>query len=128
MNHDRYNSLFRRAHDVLRLLVPEQEDRIPVTPRTGMIQVLCYVPFVVLAALARRPDTYFLRLLILPVVISLIIVAAYHFTWIDPVFNVYNWGQCKFATWAILGLTLTCSSRSLRCRRNCKSTRVWLSS
>jgi hypothetical protein len=60
-----------------------------------MLPVSCYAPFIFLAYLTRRPDTYLIRLLLLPSVIVSILVAAYRFTWTMPELNVYNWGQCE---------------------------------
>jgi hypothetical protein len=50
---------------------------------------------ILMAYLARRPDTYALRVLLLPITVSLILFAAYHFTWTQVELNVYNWTQCK---------------------------------
>lgn len=86
--------LLHGAHDAFRTIVPHAKDRVPLTRHTAWIPVVCYAPFFFLAYLARRPDTYLIRLLILPSVITLILVAAYRFTWTQPELNVYNWGQC----------------------------------
>ncbi|KAG6815738.1 hypothetical protein H0H87_011849 [Tephrocybe sp. NHM501043] len=50
-----------------------------------------------MAYLARRPDTYLFRLLLLPITLFGIGAAAYHFVWTPPELNVYNWGQCLLA-------------------------------
>ncbi|KAG6854126.1 hypothetical protein C0991_010290 [Blastosporella zonata] len=50
-----------------------------------------------MAYLARRPDTYPMRLLLLPITLCGIVAAAYHFVWTPPELNVYNWGQCLLA-------------------------------
>ncbi|KAF6757423.1 hypothetical protein DFP72DRAFT_891115 [Ephemerocybe angulata] len=92
-----YQELLHGAHDAFRVIIPLSENRIPMTRHIGWIPLLCYVPFVFLAALARRPDTYLIRLLLLPGVIYSILLAAYRFTWTQPELNVYNWGQCLFA-------------------------------
>ncbi|TFK28057.1 hypothetical protein FA15DRAFT_665836 [Coprinopsis marcescibilis] len=95
------HSLMSGVHDVFRAIVPHPSDRIPLTWSVSWIPVVCYFPFVYLAYLARRPDTYLARLLLLPVIVTLILVAAYRFTWVQPELNVYNWGQCLFAATAI---------------------------
>ncbi|KAF9565753.1 hypothetical protein CPC08DRAFT_704454 [Agrocybe pediades] len=84
-----------------RTLVPDQDHRIPIKLDNLILPVLCYAPFIFLAYLTRRPDTYLIRLLLLPSVVSLILTAAYRFTWSIPELNVYNWGQCLFAAVAI---------------------------
>ncbi|KDR82908.1 hypothetical protein GALMADRAFT_113056 [Galerina marginata CBS 339.88] len=89
------------AHQAFRTIVPDAEHRIPITWSNAVYPILCYAPFIFMAYLTRRQDTYFIRLLLLPTVISSILVAAYRFTWIVPELNVYNWGQCLFAAVAI---------------------------
>ncbi|GLB38364.1 putative membrane bound O-acyl transferase family protein [Lyophyllum shimeji] len=50
-----------------------------------------------MAYLARRPDTYLFRLLLLPAALCGIVASAYRFVWTIPELNVYNWGQCLLA-------------------------------
>ncbi|KAF9013218.1 hypothetical protein BDQ17DRAFT_1296713 [Cyathus striatus] len=88
-------------HWAFRTIVPEMKDRIPMTWNTAIYPVLCYVPFIFMAYLARRQDTYLIRLLLLPSTVSAILVAAYKYTWTIPELNVYNWGQALFAAVAI---------------------------
>ncbi|KAF8967083.1 hypothetical protein BDZ97DRAFT_1728478 [Flammula alnicola] len=89
------------AFQAFRTIVPDQQHRIPISWNNGIYPIICYAPFVFLAYLTRRPDTYLIRLLLLPSVITLILVAAYRFTWATPELNVYNWGQCCWAAVAI---------------------------
>ncbi|CAA7262938.1 unnamed protein product [Cyclocybe aegerita] len=89
------------AWQAFRTVVPEQQHRIPISLSTGIYPIMCYIPFIFLAYLARRPDTYLMRVLLLPSVITSILVAAYRFTWVPPELNVYNWGQCCLAAVAI---------------------------
>ncbi|KAF9046621.1 hypothetical protein BJ165DRAFT_1388652, partial [Panaeolus papilionaceus] len=81
------------AHQAFRTIVPHEHDRVPITLQNGFLPILCYVPFIFMAYLARRSDTYLIRLLLLPSVIASILVAAYRYTWTKPELNVYNWGQ-----------------------------------
>ena len=83
------------AYQAFRTIVPAEEARIPLTFQNAIYPVLCYTPFIFLAYLARRPDTYLIRLLWLPTVIIGILVSAYRFYWVLPELNVYNWGQRK---------------------------------
>ncbi|KAJ3570098.1 hypothetical protein NP233_g4627 [Leucocoprinus birnbaumii] len=85
------------AQLAFRTLIPPAEERIPLTMNNGIIPLLCYVPLVFMAYLARRPNTYPIRLLLLPSTICAVLYAAYHFTWTEPILNVYNWGQCLMA-------------------------------
>ncbi|TFK40850.1 hypothetical protein BDQ12DRAFT_734035 [Crucibulum laeve] len=85
------------AKQAFRVVVPEPAQRIPITWNNALYPAVCYAPFIFLAYLARRPDTYLVRLLLLPSVICAILVAAYKFTWVIPELNVYNWGQALLA-------------------------------
>ncbi|KAG2009919.1 hypothetical protein CC2G_012790 [Coprinopsis cinerea AmutBmut pab1-1] len=89
------------ANQAFRTIVPYPRDRIPYHWNVAWIPIACYFPFFFLAYLARRPDTYLIRLLLLPSVISLILVAAYRFTFTQPELNVYNWGAALLAAVAI---------------------------
>jgi hypothetical protein len=89
--------IYRLSYGALkafRTVVPIEEHRIPLTLQNAIYPVLCYTPFIFLAYLARRPDTYIIRLLWLPTVITAILVSAYRFHW-APELNAYNWGQRK---------------------------------
>ena len=83
------------AQRALQTIIPPLQDRIPITRRTAPYQVACYIPFIFMAYLARRPDTHIIRLLLLPTVLCGILASAYRFVWIAPELNVYNWGQCE---------------------------------
>jgi hypothetical protein len=45
--------------------------------------------------LARRPHTFTLRLLLLPLVVVVAVGTYFRFMWTEPRFNLYNWGQGK---------------------------------
>jgi hypothetical protein len=90
--------IYRLSYGALkafRTVVPTEEHGVPLTLQNGIYPVLCYIPFIFLAYLARRPDTYIIRLLLLPTVITAIVVSAYRFYWVSPELYVYNWGQRK---------------------------------
>ena len=106
-------SLSYGAYQAFRTVVPTEEDRIPLTLQNGIYPVLCYTPFIFLAYLARRPDTYFIRLLWLPTVITATLVSAYRFYWVQPAFNVYNWAQRKYPETLVPSVEVThCSCYS----------------
>jgi hypothetical protein len=46
------------------------------------------------AYLVRRPNTRFLRVLVLPTVILSALTFSFGYIWAEPMLNVYNWGQC----------------------------------
>ncbi|KAK2465364.1 hypothetical protein APHAL10511_002718 [Amanita phalloides] len=83
------------------LIVPPKEHRIPITLKSAVQPLLCYLPYLYLCYLARRENTRIIRLLTLPIVLLSIITAAYRYTWTHPSLYVYNWGQCFFALVAI---------------------------
>ncbi|KAF8627404.1 hypothetical protein AX17_006219 [Amanita inopinata Kibby_2008] len=86
---------------LLHTLVPPKEHRIPITLKSAPQPLLCYFPYLYLCYLARRPHTYLVRVLLLPLVIVCTFTAAYRYTWAHPSLYVYNWGQCFFALVAV---------------------------
>ncbi|KAG7088335.1 hypothetical protein E1B28_012342 [Marasmius oreades] len=94
-------SLFQQfVHNSLilfRTIIPEPQNRHPWTLSHLPYIALSYIPFLFLAYLARRPDTYILRVLLFPIVSSLILAVSFRHCWTIPSLNVYNWGQCLFA-------------------------------
>lgn len=84
-------------YQAFRTLIPRPQDRTPVTWNALPYAVASCIPFVFMAYLSRRPDTYLIRLLLLPTVITAILGTAYRFVWTVPQLNVYNWGQCIVA-------------------------------
>ena len=51
------------------------------------------IPFFTMAYLSRRPDTFYLRLLLLPLVIFLAFGTYFRFVYTDPTLSTLNWGQ-----------------------------------
>lgn len=45
-----------------------------------------------MAYLTRRPDTFYLRLLLLPLVVVLAFGTYFRFMYTEPELNIYNWG------------------------------------
>ncbi|ESK95769.1 hypothetical protein Moror_12498 [Moniliophthora roreri MCA 2997] len=80
-----------------RSVIPEPQNREPLTFAHLPYFAVGYLPFLYLAYLARRPNTYVLRLLLLPIVVPLNLSIAFRYYWPIPSLNVYNWGQCLFA-------------------------------
>ncbi|KAF7314438.1 MBOAT-2 domain-containing protein [Mycena kentingensis (nom. inval.)] len=80
-----------------RVVIPKPQDRVPITLRTTP-QLLClYVPLVFLAYLARRPDTYLIRLLLLPTVVICALMSGFRYTANIAQLNVYDWGLALLA-------------------------------
>ncbi|KAG6890605.1 hypothetical protein C0995_006581 [Termitomyces sp. Mi166 len=95
------HEVFLTSRRAIHILIPKLQDRVPVTWRTVSLPFLYHFPFFFLAYLARRPDTYLIRLLLLPITLCGIVAAAYRFVWTPPELNVYNWGQSLSAAVAI---------------------------
>jgi hypothetical protein len=83
------------VHQAVRTIIPDLQDRIPVTWHTAPYQVAYYIPFVFMAYLARRPDTHLIRLLLLPSVVCGLLASAHRYVWIIPGLNTYNWSQSE---------------------------------
>lgn len=76
-----------------RTLVPEPKNRIPLTWTNSHLVILPIIPLLVLSYLARRPQTRFLRLAVLPLSVWSTLSAAYTYEWMNPVYNVYNFAS-----------------------------------
>ncbi|KAF8555710.1 hypothetical protein OG21DRAFT_1507333 [Imleria badia] len=90
-------SVCQAAYDAYRTIIPCPQDRIPIRPHHVPRLLLPLIPFLAMAYLSRRPDTFYLRLLLLPLVICLIFGTYFRFMYADPELNIYNWGQGIFA-------------------------------
>ncbi|KAI4522365.1 hypothetical protein K525DRAFT_223306 [Schizophyllum commune Loenen D] len=84
-----------------RTLVPEQKDRIPMSPEAAAFALITALPILFMAYLARRPDTYLTRLLLLPLTIMGLVSSAYRYYCVTPILNVYNWAVSLHAAVAI---------------------------
>ncbi|KAJ7069773.1 hypothetical protein C8F01DRAFT_1113953 [Mycena amicta] len=80
-----------------RVVVPEPHDRVPITWSTLPLILPLYLPIVFLAFLARRPDTYLIRLLLLPTVVVSALISGFRFTANVPQLCVYDWGMALLA-------------------------------
>ncbi|KAG0700014.1 hypothetical protein DFH29DRAFT_854100 [Suillus ampliporus] len=85
------------VHDIFRVLVPQPHERIPISSFHVLYLLFPIVPLIYMGYLARRPDTFTLRLLLLPLVVAVAIGTYFRFVWAEPHLNIYNCGQCLFA-------------------------------
>ncbi|KAH7878094.1 uncharacterized protein C8R40DRAFT_1168138 [Lentinula edodes] len=85
--------IIRGFYDFFRLIIPEPQNRIPIALDVIPYSLSWFIPFFFLAYLARRPQTYLIRLLLLPIVITSTLASAFRYCWTIPALNVYNWGQ-----------------------------------
>ncbi|KAG1872477.1 hypothetical protein DFJ58DRAFT_903875 [Suillus subalutaceus] len=81
------------VHDAFRALVPEPHERIPITGINTLYLLFPLLPLIYMGYLARRPDTFTLRLLFLPLVVVVAVGTYFRFMWTEPHHNIYNWAQ-----------------------------------
>ena len=84
------------AHYAFRSIIPEPQDREVLTWRAFPLPLYTQLGLLFLAYLSRRPNTRFLRMLVLPTVILSAVGFAFGYAWTGPIFNVYNWSQCQY--------------------------------
>ncbi|KAF9221666.1 hypothetical protein BS17DRAFT_803457 [Gyrodon lividus] len=90
------------AHNAYRALIPYPEHRIPIQLHHAPHLILPFIPFFYMAYLSRRPHTFLLRLMLLPVVVCLAFGTYFRFKYTEPEHNIHNWGQ-GFLAQAISG-------------------------
>lgn len=86
----------RSIHYAFRFLIPLPDDRLPVTYMTGSLLGLLFIPYFILAYLARRPNTHLLRLALLPIAIACQLAFGFKFSWPVPEYKAWNWGDGEF--------------------------------
>ncbi|KAI6041401.1 hypothetical protein EDC04DRAFT_2669306 [Pisolithus marmoratus] len=93
------------VHHLYRTIIPYPQDRIPIEPRHVLHLVAALVPLMYMAYLARRPDTFLLRVMLLPLVVLSLLGTFFRFK-IDGVeYGPNNWG--------LTSLALTCVARAI---------------
>jgi hypothetical protein len=94
----RMRRLYAYITSVLRIAVPRPEDRIPLNKDTWPHLLSPVVPILLMAYLVRRPNTHLPRVLLLPIVLFTSLRAGYCYMWLDPRYNVYNFGGGEYRT------------------------------
>ncbi|KAI0056101.1 hypothetical protein BV25DRAFT_1832567 [Artomyces pyxidatus] len=87
-----YHEFYYASFRAFRTLIPALQDRVPVTWTTAPYTLMHFIPFTFMSYLVRRPGTYLSRLLLLPTLITTALRSAFGYVWLDPRYNVYNWG------------------------------------
>ncbi|KAG6335566.1 hypothetical protein ID866_3529 [Astraeus odoratus] len=82
-------------HDAFRTVIPYPEDSIPFTPYCFLYLVVSTFPLVYMAYLARRPNTYLLRLMLLPATVLVLLGTYYRFKLVSTSGAPLNWGLGK---------------------------------
>ncbi|EJD50974.1 hypothetical protein AURDEDRAFT_112049, partial [Auricularia subglabra TFB-10046 SS5] len=82
-------------------IIPYPADRTPVTPWNFWILLTPFAPLLTVSYLARRPNTWALRLLVFPLVLlgTTRVFFAYYFT--PPGANEYNWALGLLGIYAV---------------------------
>ncbi|KIJ54575.1 hypothetical protein M422DRAFT_200421 [Sphaerobolus stellatus SS14] len=94
-------NVYYYIHSAFRSIIPKPEDRIPLTGQNWQ-RLLLPMPVVLLMAyLVRRPNTYLLRLSLLPFALVLLIRTGFSYVWENPSFSTYNFGNGVFTLAAI---------------------------
>ncbi|KIJ64536.1 hypothetical protein HYDPIDRAFT_132494 [Hydnomerulius pinastri MD-312] len=88
-----WSYIHESAHNAYRILIPYPDDRIPIQTHHIPNLILPFIPFLYMAYLTRRPDTFTLRLMLLPLVLCLAFGTYFRFMYTKPEDNIYNWGQ-----------------------------------
>ena len=79
---------------VFQAIIPEPQNRQPISLKALPYFLFPLLGLFVMATFARRPDTWLIRMMLLPIVVLSSTWASFNFMWTDPTLNVYNWGQC----------------------------------
>ncbi|TDL23297.1 hypothetical protein BD410DRAFT_747373 [Rickenella mellea] len=85
--------VYNQLHNAFRAVIPEPTKRIPITWRNYPNTLAFLIPLIFMAYLVRRPNTYLIRLFLLPTLIAMTLYACFGYMWTRPSFNVYNWAQ-----------------------------------
>lgn len=89
--------LCENVHAAFRVVVPRPEDRVPLNWETWL-HLLSPMPLIlVMSYFARRPNTYLMRLMFLPILIFTSLRAGFCYIWLNPRFSTYNFGGGVFA-------------------------------
>ncbi|KAG0700009.1 hypothetical protein DFH29DRAFT_652868 [Suillus ampliporus] len=78
------------VHGAFRTLVPQPHERIPISSFHILHLIFPIVPLIYMGYLTRRPDTFTLRLLLLPFVVAVAVGTYFRFMWTEPSLNFYN--------------------------------------
>ena len=111
------------AHDAFRAIIPYPEDRIPLTVYNQCVLNIAVLPMFYMAYLARRPDTYLFRLMLLPVAVLAIFGTHFRFKvpGVDSGPNNWGLGMLLTSSWALLtGTRIACAWQC------CQGHRLWL--
>ncbi|KZT25386.1 hypothetical protein NEOLEDRAFT_1133759 [Neolentinus lepideus HHB14362 ss-1] len=99
-----YFEVWNATNAAWRTMIPEPQNRKIVTWQDAPVMLMHLVPLLFQAYLVRRPDTYLIRLLLLPSVVVCLLRVSFGYMFTNPHLNVYNWAI------ALLGLFLIARS------------------
>lgn len=87
---DAHSRFLASAHIAWHALVPDADQRVSFTLAAAPVILAYLTPLIFLAYLARRPNTYVIRLLLLPAVLVCILKATYSYQF-DEYHGMHNW-------------------------------------
>lgn len=94
-------------YDILGSVIPRLQDRTALDIHTWP-HLFAPLPLIVFTAyLARRPNTHYLRLTLLPINILCCLRAGFGFVWLDPRYNNFNYAAGQFFLFACPATRLT---------------------
>ncbi|KIO02680.1 hypothetical protein M404DRAFT_1001893 [Pisolithus tinctorius Marx 270] len=85
------------VHSLYRTVIPHPGDRIPFEPRHALHLVAALLPMMYMAYLARRPDTFLLRIMLLPLAVLSILGTFFRFAVLEVGYGTTNWGLASLA-------------------------------
>ncbi|KAI6041402.1 hypothetical protein EDC04DRAFT_2893158 [Pisolithus marmoratus] len=85
------------VRDVCRTIMPSPEDRIPIKPCHLLHLAVAVLPSIYMAYLARHPETFLLRLMLLPLIVLVTLGTFFHFIIPGEEYAAANWGMVGFA-------------------------------
>ena len=114
------------AYFTFQCVIPEPHDRLAMTWSALPLILYALLGLLLLACLARKPNTRLLRMLVLPTVILSAFRFSFRYVWTEPILNVYNWGQRMSIPPVLLRPFISMAlCRPLGTNHRCKRTRFW---
>lgn len=94
---ERVGLFYETIHRLYRTIIPYPKDRIPIEPHHALHLLVALLPMMYMAYLARRPDTFLLRIMLLPLVVLGILGTFFRFAVDGAEYGPNNWGLGSFA-------------------------------
>ena len=76
---------------IIKVIIPDVKERTLITWKTYPISVIYLIPLLLVVYLARRPNTYHIRLALLPITIILAVHGGFGYAWGRQDLDSFNW-------------------------------------